>query len=79
MQTPTIVKQTKDYMLIKVPLPHVSNRVGFVYKPKSILSPADQEAIARVREAEEDIKAGRVITAPSLTKALRRYEKEQWD
>lgn len=82
METPTIVKQTKNYMLVKIPLPRQMQAV-----PSSIVRetplPAVTAAEKRLRkslqESERDVRAGRIITAPNITEALRRYEKRRWD
>lgn len=79
METPTIVKQTKDYLLIKVPLPKQEiNGIG-VSKKNSKMTTAEKCLLKALQESERDIQAGRVITAPNITEALHRYEKQQWD
>lgn len=78
MQTATIVKQTKDYMLIKVPLPKrdtlpVHN--GRIEK----MTAAEKRLWRIIQEGERDVKAGRVITARSIDEALKKYAKRRWD
>lgn len=78
MEMPTIVKQTRNYLLIKVPLPK-QERSNVVVPKNGKMTAAEKCGWRRLQEAEKDIKEGRVITAPSLKEALRRYEKRQWD
>jgi len=78
MQTPTIVKQTKDYLLIKVPLPKKADMV-LATQDSDKMSPAEKRGWKRLQEAQQDIREGRIITAPSLKQALRRYAKREWD
>lgn len=78
METPTIVRRTKDYMLIKVPLPKrdiLPNRRGRNGK----MTPAEKRLRMAIQEGERDVKAGRVITARSIDEALKKYAKRQWD
>ena len=78
MNAPTIVKQTKKHTLIKVAHPKRVER--FLPMQKNIIMTAAEKRVWDIiQEAELDIKDGRVITAPSLAEALRRYEKKQWD
>lgn len=85
METPTIVKRTKNYVVVKIPLPRQAVRA-----PQSLhatvraqkagtLTLAEKRLVKALQESERDIRAGRVITAPSITEALHRYEKRQWD
>ena len=80
METPTIVKQTRDYMLIKVPLPRADMDFSSpMPRTNGKMTAAEKRGLKRLREAELDIKKGRIISAPSLKEALRKYEKQQWD
>ena len=78
MQTPTIVKQTKDYLLIKVPLPRPDGASRAMQKDGKLTAP-EKRLLKTPQESECDVRAGRVITAPNITEALHRYEKRQWD
>lgn len=82
MQTPTIVKQTKDYMLVKIPLPRQTQVVlssAVRETPPPAVTAAEKRLRKALQESERDVRAGRVITARNITEALRRYEKRQWD
>lgn len=82
METPTIVKQTKNYMLVKIPLPRQTQAVltsAVQGTPLPAITAAEKRLRKALQESERDVKAGRVITARNITKALRRYEKRQWD
>jgi len=77
METPTIVRQTKNYLLIKVPLP---KSTGLQSVRKSGKTTAAEKRLWRIlQEGERDVKAGRVITARSIDEALKKYAKRQWD
>ncbi|MBI2624215.1 hypothetical protein HYW67_01845 [Candidatus Parcubacteria bacterium] len=78
MKTPTIVKTTKDYLLVKIPLPKREGlRVRSVGK-NGRMNPAEKKLWKIIQEGERDFREGRVIRAPSIKEALRRYEKRQW-
>ena len=77
METPTIVKQTKDYMLVKIPLPKKSSIAPPTVK-KDNMTPAEKRLWKIIQEGEGDLREGRVVTAPSITEALRRYDKKRW-
>lgn len=82
METPTIVKQTKNYMLVKIPLPRQTQAVltsTVRETPLPAVTAAEKRLRKALQESERDVKAGRVITARNITEALRRYEKRQWD
>ncbi len=84
METPTVVKQTKEYLLVKIPLPPQRQRTTEVSGPmrrdkKSAMSAGEKRLRKALEESERDVRAGRVITAPNIPEALRRYEKRQWD
>lgn len=78
METPTIVRKTKDYLLIKVPLPKPETNDSPVSR-NGKMTAAEKRGWKRLREAKQDIAAGRVITAPSIKEALTRYAEQQWD
>lgn len=78
MNTPTIVRQTKNYMLIKIPLPKedtppINNGRGWK------MTAAGKRLWKAIQEGARDVKAGRVITARSIDEALKKYAKRQWD
>ena len=81
MSAPTIVKQTKDYMLVKIPLPKGGDfefETGRAKKNGS-MGKAEKQLWKHIHEAELDVKRGRVITAESIDEAIKRYDKRQWD
>lgn len=80
MEAPTIVRKTKDYILVKIPL----SQGGTSTSTKKVLrgdkmTVSEKRSWKRMQEAKEDIRQGRTITAPSLEAALKRYAKQQWD
>ena len=81
MSAPTIVKQTKDYMLVKIPLPKGGD---FEFQParavkNGLMTKAEKRLWKHIQEAERDVKEGRVISAKSIDEAMRKYDKRQWD
>lgn len=79
MEMLTIVRKTKDYLLIKVPLPKEDGASLPAANDGNKMTAAEKRLWRALRESEKDVRKGRVITAPSITKAIRRYEKRQWD
>lgn len=86
MQTPTIVKQTKEYLIVKIPLPRQAatapqslRAATRTQKANGTLTLAEKRLGKTLRESERDMRAGHGITARNITEALRRYEKRQWD
>ena len=81
METPTIIKQTKRYLLVKIPLPRTEMQTSKLDQQhkKSPMNVAEKRLLRAIQESERDVRMGRVITAPNITEALRRYEKKQWD
>ena len=77
METPTIVKRTKKYLLVKIPLAEQ----GTVVLPskKDKMTRAEKRLWDIIQEGEKDLREGRTITAKSIDEALRKYEKRQWD
>jgi hypothetical protein len=77
MEIPTIVKRTKKYLLVKIPLAEQ----GLVVVPskKDKMTRAEKRLWDIIQEGESDLREGRVITAKSIDEALRKYEKRQWD
>lgn len=77
MQTPTIVKQTKDYMLVKIPLP---KRPDFNLRtvPKNgKMTIAEKGLWKTIREGEREYREGKTIRANSIDEALKIYEQRK--
>ena len=69
-------------MIVKIPLPQQG--VVEVSEPmqpnkKPAMNAGEKRLWKVLQESERDVRAGRVITAPNITEALRRHEKRQWD
>ena len=80
MATPTIVRQTKDYILVKIPLPPKEDLpFPATKKANGKMATAERRGWKRIQEAERDVREGRVITAPSIDEALKKYAKRQWN
>lgn len=77
MQAPTIVKRTKKYVLVKIPLGEQGSVAASL--KKDTMSRAEKRLWDIIQESEKDLREGRVITAKSIGEALRKHEKRQWD
>ena len=73
MQTATIVKQTKDYLLIKVPLPRGADLESRPAKT----TPAEQRLWNTIQEGEKEYREGKTIRAKSIDEALEIYERRK--
>ena len=69
MNAPTIVKQTKEYMLVKIPLPQ-ARRFGFLPKLKAEPTAAEKRALKMIAEGEREYSEGKTIRASSIDEAL---------
>lgn len=78
MQTPTIVKQTKDYLLIKVPLPKRGNVLVDPQK-NAKMTAAEKRLWKVLQEGEKEYREGKTIRASSTHEALKIYERRQKD
>lgn len=75
MQTPTIVKQTKDYMLVKIPLP---KKGVFEPKPqKTKIGPMEKKLWRIIQEGEKEYREGKTIRAKSIDEAIKMYERKK--
>lgn len=75
METPTIVKRTKKYLLVKIPL---AEEHTVVSSKKDKMTRAEKRLWDIIQEGEKDFREGRTITAKSIDEALRKYEKRQF-
>lgn len=77
MEAATIVKQTKDYMLIKVLLPKRAD-----FKPTPIKKSGRMNAVEKrlwkiIQQGEREYKEGKTIAAHSIDEALKIYERRR--
>lgn len=76
MQMPTIVKQTKDYLLIKVPLP--KRGTALVHPQKSDKMTTTEKRLWHIiQEGEKEYREGKTIRASSTDEALKIYERRE--
>lgn len=73
MHAPTIVKQTKSYMLIKVPLP-VREEAVFA-SPIRHLSKSERALLRVIQDGEKEYWEGKTVSASSIDDALNIYER----
>jgi hypothetical protein len=76
MQTPTIVKETKDYLLVKIPLP---SRTYFrrAEPEKEKMTSAEKRLWKIIQDGEREHKEGKTIKAASIDEALKIYERRK--
>lgn len=78
MQTPTIVKQTKDYMLVKIPLPPQKNGAyAPVHEKPKKMSRAEHRLWGIIRDGEQEYRAGKTIRARSIDEALKSHARKK--
>ena len=76
METPTIVKKTKEYLLIKVPLPKADGKETPVVKTRK-MTHAETRLWKTIQEGEKEYRGGKTIRAQSIDEALKIYERQQ--
>ena len=69
MNAPTIVKQTKEYMLVRIPLPQAGN-LGLLQKSKREATAAEKQILKMIAQAEREYREGKTIRASSIDEAL---------
>ncbi len=81
METPTIVKRTRDYLLTKVPLPQ-KMRFNVAKVPNGRtekMTRAEKRLLKIIQEGEREYREGKTIRAGSIDEALKIYERRQKD
>ena len=77
MQTPTIVKQTKEYILVKIPLPKQGDDVTLPTPKNNKMTAAEKRLWGILRTGEKEYREGKTIRARSIDEALKIYEKKE--
>lgn len=75
METPTIVKQTKSYMLVKIPLPRMEDAVFASPAPR--ITKSERAFLQILQRGEKEYQEGKTISASSIDKAMRIYAKRK--
>ena len=76
METPTIVRKTKDYLLIKVPLPK-QQPTSIVVPKNGKMTTAEKRLWTVIQEGEREHREGKTIRARSTDEALKIYERKK--
>lgn len=71
MKTPTIVKTTKDYMLIKVPVPPWAHFEAGPVRKNGKLSRAEQWLWKIIQEGEREYQEGKLKPIKSVRELMR--------
>ena len=77
MDTPTVVRQTKDYLLIKIPLPKGDDLTYRLKTKGDKTTTAEQKLWKIIQEGEKEHRLKKTITARSSKEALRIYERRK--
>ena len=76
METPTIVRKTRDYLLIKVPLPkQKADQIGAAKNGK--MATAEKRLWELIQAGEKEYREGKTIRARSTDEALKFYERKK--
>lgn len=75
METPTIVKRTKKYLLIKIPLAQQGTVVAPSQKHK--MTRAEKRLWDIIQEGEKEYREGKTIRAENVYEAMRLYAKRK--
>lgn len=73
METPTIIKRTKRYLLVKIPLPQAKGGSILAREEIKKLTATEKRILKIVEEGERAYKEGRTIQARSTNEALKIY------
>lgn len=75
METLTIVKQTKSYMLVKIPLPQ-TEASDFAFPARNITK-NERMFLQTIQRGEKEYREGKTISARSVDEAMRIYAKRK--
>ena len=77
METPTIIKRTKRYLLVKIPLPQAKGDSILVREKTEKLTAAERRIVRVIKEGERAYKEGRTVQAQSTDEALKIYDQRK--
>ena len=77
MDAPTIVRQTKDYLLVKIPLPSRENFRPPKQSTNGKMTAAEKRLWMAIQEGEREHRLGKTIEASSIDEALEIYERRK--
>lgn len=77
MKTPTIVKATKDYLLVKIPLPKQEGLKVRSVRKNGRMNPAEKKLWKIIQEGEREYREGKTIAARSIDEALKLYDRRK--
>lgn len=84
MQTPTIVKQTRDYMIVKIPLPRHTAAAPQPFHPTMLaqkangkLTLAEKRLWKIIQDGEREYREGKTIRARSIDEALKTHARKK--
>ena len=77
METPTIVKQTKQYLIVKIPLPVQERGIVEVPEKPKKMSHAEQRLWGIIQEGEREYRERKTIRAQSIDEALKIHARKK--
>ena len=77
MKMPTIVKTTKEYMLVKIPLPKGLHFAAGPAGKKERINPTEERLWKIIQEGEREYQKGKTIAARSIDEAISIYERKK--
>ncbi len=77
METPTIVRKTKDYILVKIPLHRGGVPSGRMMHKNGRLTSREKRLWRVIQEGEREYREGKTIRARSIDEALGIYERRK--
>lgn len=75
MREPTIVRQTKDYLLVKIPLTGGTDLKSPPTPKNGKMTMAEKRLWRIIQEGEREYREGKTISARSIDEALKIYER----
>lgn len=76
MEIPTIVRQTKNYILVKIPLPAGEALRSLQKKDNGKMTAAEKRLWGIIQEGEKEYRERKTVSARSSEEALRIYERK---
>ncbi len=79
MQTPTIVKKTQDYLLVKIPLPRGNGGRLATDKQgdRNRMTAAEKRLWGIIQEGEREYREGKTVRARSIDEALKTHARKK--
>ncbi|OHA12425.1 MAG: hypothetical protein A3J10_03265 [Candidatus Sungbacteria bacterium RIFCSPLOWO2_02_FULL_54_10] len=77
METPTIAKQTKQYLIVKIPLPVQEREIIVVPEKSKKIGRAEQRLWGIIQDGEQEYRERKTIRARSIDEALKIHARKK--